>query len=121
MKKMLLLYIIISMPILASAATEFNIAHAYLSLWQSGDYSSMYDLLSSRSKQYISRGEFIDCHRDFARRYIIERHSIVETINLGQTAIVRYELTLTGINRPSKYQTGKLELVKENDLWRIEY
>jgi hypothetical protein len=106
---------------IAQSGNPGGIARAFLLAWQSGDYSTMYALLSVHSKQFISQGEFIDDHRDFARQYVIERYSIIETIDLGQTAIVNYELALTGIGRPSKYQTGKLELVKENNLWCIEY
>jgi hypothetical protein len=112
---------IIALPIIAFAEeSPRSTAIIYLSLWQSGDYSAMYDLLSGRSKQFISKSEFIDEYRDFARHYAIERYSTIETINLGRTAVVSYELTLTGIGIPSKYKRGSLNLVKEKGRWLID-
>ena len=121
----LICFTVLSWPASEAIAIQFGnpggIARAYLLAWQSGDYATMYTMLSVNSKQFISRGEFIDNHRDFARQYIIERYSIIETIDQGQTSEIYYELTLTGIDRPSKYLKGKLDLVLINDRWSIDY
>jgi hypothetical protein len=81
----------------------------------------MYDMLSDQSKVYISRGEFIDKHRDFARKYIIDNFEILEVINQGQTASVYYRLELTRIGGGIEIQDKRIHLVKEKDKWKIDY
>ena len=95
-------------------------ASQYLQLWQSSEYSPMYDFLSDQSKDYISRGEFIAEHRDFAREFIINSFEIIETINRGQTARVYYRLYLTRTGSgESVTKSGKLDLIRKNGEWRI--
>ena len=105
----------------AYAESPYITASTYLRLWQSGDYSTMYDMLSDQSKTYISRGEFIDQHQDFARKYIIDDFEILEVISQGQTAIVYYRLELTRIDGGIDIQDKRICLVKEKDKWKIDY
>ena len=103
------------------AQSLHSTAYEYLQLWQSGEYSAMYDLLSDQSRTYISRGEFIDQHRDFAREYIIDDFDILEAVKHGQTATVYYRLELIRIGAGSETQNNRLHLVKEKDQWKIDY
>lgn len=105
----------------SDAAGLSAITYEYLSLWQSGDYSAMYDMLSDQSKTYISRGEFIDQQRDFARKYIINDFQILEVISHGQTAIVHYRLELTRIGGSIEIQDKRIHLSKEKAKWKIDY
>lgn len=111
--------IILSIP--CYATSPHSTAYDYLYLWQSGDYSAMYDMLSDQSRIYISRGEFVDRHRDYARKYIIDDFDILEVVNHGQAATVYYRLGLTRIGAGSETQDRRLHLAKEKDQWKINY
>jgi len=113
--------IIIILVIPCYAQTPHSTAYDYLQLWQTGEYSAMYDILSDQSKIYISRGEFIDEHQDFARQNIIEGFAILEVINYGQTATIYYRLDLFSTENGSKSINKKIILVIENIQWKIDF
>jgi len=96
-------------------------ALAYLSLWQSGDYSAMYDMLSEQSKNYVSRTEFIAWHQEFRDKYIIERFEIMAVENQGQRARVEYRLDLTEIGGGPKMKNGLIRLAIYTGHWEIDY
>lgn len=106
---------------LALAESPHLVTSRYLHLWQSGEYSSMYEILSEQSKIYISRREFIDQHQDFARKYIIDDFEILEVISQGQTATVHCRLELIRIGGGNEIQDKRIYLVKEKAKWKIDY
>jgi len=116
-----LLYIALMMNSNSVAAGfDYSTANEYLNLWQSGDYSSMYSLLSDQSKAYITRGEFINEHRNFARKFIMQDFEITEITNSGQTACVYYRLYLTCVGSgESVIKSAKLILVKEDGIRKV--
>ncbi len=114
-------YLIIILNIPCQAQTSHSIAHNYLDFWQSNEYSAMYDMLSDQSKTHISRGEFIDKHRNFARKYIIDDFDILEIVNRGQTAAVYYRLELTRVGGGLETQSKYMCLIKEREQWKIDY
>lgn len=96
-------------------------AQKYLSLWQSGDYSAMYDMLSKQSKNYVSRIEFVAWHQEFRDKYIIERFEITAVENKGQRARVEYRLDITEIGGGPKMKNGLIRLAIYTGQWEIDY
>jgi hypothetical protein len=97
-------------------------ASDFLQSWQAGDYRSMYELLSRESKSYISRGEFKDQYRNFAREFIFQDFEIIGTIHTGRTARVEYRLQLTKVGSgESISKRGLIDFIIDCDEWKIFY
>lgn len=92
---------------------------AYLTHWQSGEYSEMYDMLSSHSKVLTSRWEFIRAHEKMESQFSIIDFSVYDQDINGQSATVWYRITTKELFGAQKTQEKTARLVKERSVWKI--
>lgn len=104
----------------AASDSPTDIIDRHLALWQSGDYSRMYDMLSSRSKFLTSRWEFIRAHEKMESQFTIIDFSILEHAINGDEATVRYSLTVKEHFGEQWTERRTARLLKEKGKWRIE-
>ena len=106
----------------AALKTPADVATTYVNLWSSGNYSGMYQLLSTTSQQVINEKDFVD------------RYNGINT-EVGETAVKATvngnpPETLTRIPIHVVWQTGKvgeiqqdnvLTLVQDSGAWRVDW
>lgn len=107
------------MPCSAEDAPDETIT-AYLTGWQSGEYSKMYDMLSSRSRILTSRWEFIESHEKMEARFTIIDFSVYDEDFNGDRAVVWYWITTKKPFGEQRTDNKITHLLKESGLWRID-
>jgi len=107
-------------PGLAAREGPADMLSRYLTHWQSGDYSKMYDMLSSRSKILTSRWEFIRTHEKMESCFTIIDFEVYDQDINGDEASVQYSLTVKELFGKQRTQKKRARLLKERGLWMID-
>ena len=105
--------------------TPQNVLDKYLDLWRHGKYSHMYDLLSSTSKENISKQEFIDKYTNiFSNIGLTDMEADIQgnpedlQENLEETKIT-LSISFYTNTVPTFEQSYSIPFVKEEDKWKV--
>lgn len=96
-------------------------AKAYLTLWNEGNYTAMYEMLTAASKQAISLENYLARYAMVATQTNLFRvdYEILQSLTNSRTAQVGYRVTLnSAVIGPITRETG-MNLELEGDLWRV--
>lgn len=107
-------------PSLLAEKSPADTFEDYLTYWQSGEYSKMYDTLSSRSKVLTSRWEFIAAHEKMESRFNIIDFSVYDYDISGNRAEVWYSIATKDLFGDQKTQDKSAHLLKESNEWKIQ-
>lgn len=98
-------------------------AEAFLSAWEEDDYTGMYELLSTSTRQEVSEEEFVWYHESIMEEatvlsHHLELHDIVEE---GMEAAGEFTLTLETTLLGNPQVSNQLSLVWEDAGWRVDW
>jgi len=105
----------------AALSSPRDVAGTYVNLWNAGDYTSMYGLLSATSKQHISQP-------DFVKRYQGIDQEVGQTsiqVTLGNTSSDALRFPIHVVRQSSKVgqltEDNAVPIVRDNDGYRVEW
>ncbi|HEY4717482.1 MAG TPA: penicillin-binding transpeptidase domain-containing protein [Anaerolineales bacterium] len=104
-----------------SAPDAEGTAVAYLSAWNEGNYTAMYEMLTEASKQAISAQDFQDRYAMVATQTNLFRvdYEILSSLTNPRTAQVGYRVTLNSAVIGAVTRETSMNLELEGGLWRV--
>jgi len=107
----------VAVPDVAVAVNQF------LSLWNSGDYAGMYDMLAQTSKDAVSQDDFVKLYTDTAGALSLKQidSGIVSTLVKPQSATVGYQVNFISNLYGDISRTMEMNLVNENNSWKVQW
>ncbi len=99
------------------------VAEAYLRAWQQNDYPSMYALLTSVSKDAISKDKFIAYYKDIAENAALQSvdFRIRSSLLAPRSAQVAYTVTLHSAVVGDITRDTVMHLSLEKGIWRVQW
>jgi len=95
-----------------------SVAEEFLSLWQEGSYSEMYDLLASSARAEISRQDFVARYQAIAEEATISGVSYLFQPSPDPDATeLPFSATISTAFFGDVAQINTMELVKEGEAW----
>ncbi|MGH2582556.1 MAG: penicillin-binding transpeptidase domain-containing protein [Anaerolineales bacterium] len=106
-----------------SAPDPESVAHSYLAAWNEGEYGTMYDLLSTQSRNSISLEDFQARYGMVATQTNLYRvdYEILQALTNPQSAQVGYRLTLNSAVVGQITRDTSMDLILEGGQWRVVY
>ena len=96
---------------------------AYLDAWKADDFTSMYTLLTSISKDAISEDEFFEHYAGVAKEAALEglEYEILSAFTKPDSAQVSYRVTLNSILVGDITRETVMNLSLEDGEWRVQW
>lgn len=107
----------------ADPAEVKAVAQAYLDAWKADDYSAMYPLLTSVSRDAISADEFTDHYTGVAVEAALSgiEYEVLSVLAGPEQSQVRYRVTLNSLLVGKISRETVMNLRREKSGWRIEW
>lgn len=95
----------------------------FLTLWNSGDYSGMYDMLTQTSKDATTQEDFVKLYTDTAAALSLKQidTGIVSSLVKPASATVGYQVNFISNLYGDMSRTMEMNLINENNVWKIQW
>ncbi len=105
----------------AALKTPEQVAAAYVKFWSASNYSDMYQLLSSTSKQVVNEKDFVDRYQGIATE--VGEESLTATVTNTQQNNTRVPIHVVWNSGKvgEIQQDNVVTLVQDGDAWRIDW
>ncbi|HWV23114.1 MAG TPA: penicillin-binding transpeptidase domain-containing protein [Thermomicrobiales bacterium] len=98
-----------------------RIAENWVSLWESGDYSGMYDLTSDATQKTMSRDEFISRYTNIQQEAGLTKIQADVSDSAGLDGSVPIKVTFTSSLVGEIKEDNAVHLVREGDAWKVAW
>jgi hypothetical protein len=98
-------------------------ARAFLDAWEAEDYSAMYAMLTSLSREAISEENFTAYYRNLAAEAALNgiETKILSSLTQTRTAQVSYRVTLRSVLVGEVQRDTMMNLSLEDGVWRVQW
>lgn len=98
-------------------------ASAFLDAWEAEDYSAMYAMLTSLSREAISEEDFTAFYRNIAAESALNgiETKILSSLTQTRTAQVSYRVTLRSVLIGEVQRNTMMNLSLEDGVWRVQW
>ncbi len=95
----------------------------FLTLWNTGDYASMYGMLAQTSKDAVKEEDFINLYKDSASALSLKQidAGIVSSLVKPASATVGYQVNFISNLYSDISRSMEMNLVNENGAWKIQW
>jgi penicillin-binding protein 2 len=109
--------------VITSVPEVDDAAQSFLTLWESGDYSGMYDTLSNASKQANAQEDFTAYYQDTAANVTLQSIStqIMSTTINPNSAIAKIMVTFTSALFGDFEREVTLAFAREDNAWKLNW
>lgn len=95
----------------------------FLSLWNSGDYAGMYEMLTQTSKDATPQEDFVKLYTETAAAMSLKQidTGIVSSLVKPASATVGYQVNFISNLYGDISRTIEMNLINENNIWKIQW
>jgi penicillin-binding protein 2 len=108
-------------PTAVAAGNPTRIAENWVAYWQTGDYTSMYQMTSQRTREAITEEQFVARYTDIEREAGLTKIAAKVTGDAGLDGSVPIEVTLTSSLVGELTEKNAIHLARDGESWLVEW